>query len=96
VEPIVLPPRSLNLNGDCERFVGSITEEALNWMSVIGEAPLRAVIQFYLVHYHHERNHQGLAYHIIAPEPAIESDNGQVRRRDRLGGLLSYYYRDAA
>jgi transposase InsO family protein len=36
VEPIVLPPRSPNLNAYCERFIRSIKEEALNQMIVIG------------------------------------------------------------
>jgi putative transposase len=39
VEPIVLPPRSPNLNAYCERFVGSIKEEALQQMIMIGEPP---------------------------------------------------------
>jgi hypothetical protein len=50
----------------------------------------------YLAHYHTERNHQGLGNQLITPEPDIGSQSGQVRRRKRLGGLLSYYYRDAA
>jgi putative transposase len=60
VELVVSPPRSPNLNAYCERFVRSFKDEALNQMIMIGEAALRTVIQSYLVHYHHERNHQGL------------------------------------
>ena len=37
VEPIVLPPRSPNLNAHCERFVRSIKEEALDQMVMLGE-----------------------------------------------------------
>ena len=96
VEPLVLPPRSPNLNAYCERFVRSIKEEALNQMIVIGEAALRTVIQSYLVHYHHERNHQGLGNQLIVPEPSMGSQRGSVVRRERLGGLLSYYHREAA
>jgi transposase InsO family protein len=96
VEPVVLPPRSPNLNAYCERFVRSITEETLNQMIVIGEASLRSVIQSYLTHYHHERNHQGLGNQLIAPEPGMGSQRGAVVRRERLGGLLSYYHREAA
>ena len=33
---------------------------------------------------------------LIAPAADLGSQGGQVRRRDRLGGLLRYYYRDAA
>ncbi len=96
VEPVVLPPRSPNLNAHCERFVRSIKEEALAQMLLLGEQSLSYVIQQYLAHYHAERNHQGLSNQLIAPEPGLGSHSGQVRRRDRLGGLLRYYYRDAA
>ena len=42
-----------------------------------------------------ERNHQGLGNKII--EPDFGSDGrGEVQCRQRLGGLLRYYYRDAA
>jgi putative transposase len=96
VEPVLLPPRSPNLNAYCERFVRSIKEEALERMVMLGEAALSYVIHQYLAHYHTERNHQGLDNQLIAPEPGMGSRSGQVRRRKRLGGLLSYYYRDAA
>jgi putative transposase len=96
VEPVVLPPRSPNLNAYCERFVRSIKDEALNQMIVIGEAVLRTVIQSYLVHYHHERNHQGLGNQLIVLEAGMEHQRGLVVRRERLGGLLSYYHRAAA
>lgn len=95
VEPVVLPPRSPNLNAHCERFVRSIREEALNQMLVIGERSLRYVIQSYLTHYHHERNHQGLGNHLIVAEPGMEHQRGSVVRRERLGGLLSCYHREA-
>jgi len=96
VEPVVLPPRSPNLNAHCERFVRSIKEEALDQMAMLSERSLFHVIQQYLMHYHAERNHQGLSNQRIAPEPEQSRQSGAVVRRDRLGGLLSYYYRDAA
>jgi transposase InsO family protein len=96
VEPVLLPPRSPNLNAHCEWFVRSIKEEALSQMVILGEGALSYTIQQYVSHYHAERNHQGLANQLIAPEPGLESHRGRVRRRDRLGGLLRYYYRDVA
>ena len=60
VEPVLLPPRSPNLNAHCERFVRSIKTEALEQMVMLGERSLYHAIQQYLAHYHHERNHQGL------------------------------------
>jgi putative transposase len=96
VEPIVLPPRSPNLNAHGERFVRSIKEEALDRMVIMGAPALSYVLHQYLAHYHAERNHQGLANQLIAPAPGLGSHSGPVRRRERLGGLLRYYYRDAA
>jgi transposase InsO family protein len=95
VEPVLLPPRSPNLNAHCERFVRSIKEEALAQMVILGERALYNALQQYLAHYHHERNHQGLDNQLIAPEEVV-GQTGYVVRRDRLGGLLSYYHREAA
>jgi putative transposase len=96
VEPVLLPPRSPNLNAYCERFVRSIKEEALGRMVMLGEGSLYHVIHEYLTHYHRERNHQGLDNQLIAPEREVGCQTGHVVRRERLGGLLSYYHREAA
>src|SRR2546428_2547661 len=48
VEPLILPPRSPNLNAHCEPFVRSIKEEALNHMVMLGEAALSYAIHQYL------------------------------------------------
>ena len=65
-------------------------------MVMLGERALYYAIQQYLAHYHTERNHQGLGNQLITLEPDIGSRSGHVRRRKRLGGLLSYYDREAA
>jgi hypothetical protein len=49
-----------------------------------------------MAHYHRERNHQGLGNALICPEPEHAGAQGEVHRRERLGGLLNYYYRKAA
>jgi hypothetical protein len=49
-----------------------------------------------MAHYHSERNHQGLANRIILPEFSHVGISGAVQRRQRLGGMLNYYYRAAA
>jgi putative transposase len=48
VEPILLPPRSPNLNAHGERLVRSIKEEALEQMMMLGERSLSYAIQQYL------------------------------------------------
>jgi hypothetical protein len=63
---------------------------------ILGERALYYVSSQYLTHYHTERNHQGLDNRRIAPEGGGGCQTGHVVRRDRLGGLLSYYHREAA
>jgi len=46
------------------------------------------------MHYHAERNHQGLGNDLIAPAHRAAGRAG-IRCRDRLGGLLRHYYQAA-
>jgi transposase InsO family protein len=80
----------------CERFVRSIKEEALGHMMMLSKHALLYTIHQYLAHYHAERNHQGLDNQLIAREGEVGGQRGPVVRRKRLGGLLSYYYREVA
>jgi hypothetical protein len=59
------------------------------------ESHLRRILREFVAPYHRERNHQGLANELIDGPPA-ERRSGAVRRRQRVGGILSYYYRSAA
>ena len=85
---IQLPPRSPNLNAFAERFVLSIRTECLDRIIPLGVGHLRRAVSEYVKHYHEERNHQGLE-NVLIDSPAAANDNGRVRRRQRLGGLLS-------
>lgn len=90
-----LPARSPNLNAFAERFVLSIRSECLDRIIPLGEWHLRRAVSEYLKHYHQERNHQGLGNVLIDSSMAANAE-GRVLRRQRLGGLLSYYHREAA
>jgi putative transposase len=96
VRPIRLPPRSPNLNAYAERFVRSIKEECLNRVVPLGEEHLRLLVREYVEHYHHERNHQGVDNRLLLRAPPPGNSDADVHRRERLGGLLSFYYRKAA
>ena len=95
VNPVRLPRRSPNLNAFIERFVRSIKEECLDRVIPLGEAHLRELIAEYMTHYHEERPHQGLGGAFVQPSHD-HAGNGPLVRRERLGGLLNYYYREAA
>jgi hypothetical protein len=47
--------------------------------------------------YHQERNHQGKGNILLFPRPSSADENeGTIQCRERLGGLLKYYEREAA
>ena len=96
VKSVKLPPRSPNLNPHAERFVRTIKESCLDRMIMFGEGSLRKATHEFVEHYHRERNHQGLSNRLIIPEPSPAGAPGAIRRRQRLGGMLNYYYRQAA
>ena len=98
IEPLTLPPRSPNLNAHLERWNRSVQEECLSKMILFGEASLQHVLSNYVQHFHAERNHQGKGNAILFPAAAdrIGESTGEIRTRQRLGGLLKFYYREAA
>jgi hypothetical protein len=98
IKPLALPPRSPNLNAHLERWNRSVKEECLSKMILFGEASLQHVLSNYTEHFHRERNHQGRGNVILFPTPAdrIGESTGEIRSRERLGGLLKFYYREAA
>jgi len=61
-----------------------------------GEAHLRRAIREYVSHHHEERNHQGLGNKLNAPGAEATATMGRVHRRQRIGGSLNHYYREAA
>jgi transposase InsO family protein len=82
-----------NMNAFAERFVRSIKTECLDRMIFVGWESLDRAIREFAIHNHTERPHQGLENALISGGPAI--GEGRVTVRDRLGGLLKYYYRAA-
>ena len=97
VVPLKLPARSPNLNAFTERWVRPVKEDCLSKLILFGEASLRRVLRGYLIHYHAERNHQGKNNVILFPYSlSTESSEGSIECRERLGGVLKYYYRNAA
>ena len=65
VRVVRTPPRAPNCNAYAERFVRSVKEECLNRVVPLGERHLRRTLHEFAAHYHHERNHQGLANELI-------------------------------
>jgi len=74
----------------------SLKTECLDRLIFFGEAMLHRSLMTYGLYYHHERNHQGLGNQVIEAGEEIGRCTGAVECRERLGGLLRYYYRAAA
>ena len=96
VKPVRLPARSPNLNAFAERFVRSIKSECVERMVFLSEAALLRALEAYAAHYRPERNHQGLGNRLLEPGAETGRRDGPIVCRQRLGGLLRYYYREAS
>ena len=83
-------------NAHVERLVLSIKSECLDRIVPLGEAHLRWAVSEYIQHYHAERPHQDLDGALIEGDGRPGSAGGVVRCRDRVGGMLRLYYREAA
>jgi transposase InsO family protein len=94
VEILLTAYQAPNMNAYAERFVRSIKSECLDQMILLGQESLVRAIAEYAAHYHDERSHQGIGNEMISGTKA--QGEGIVEIRERLGGLLKYYYRRAA
>jgi putative transposase len=93
---VLLPPRSPNLNAYAERWVRSVKEEVLSRLILFGECSLWQTLSAYTTHYHQERPHQDVGNVVLMPMAGGTKRDGPLRCRERLGGLLKYYHREAA
>ncbi len=65
-------------------------------MTFFGEKAVQTALVDFLGHYQSERNHQGFGNGLIEPAPEVGRSTGEIVRRDRLGGMLTYFYRKPA
>jgi transposase InsO family protein len=96
IRVIHTPVQAPQANAYAERFVRTVRTECLDWLLIVGQRQLEHILRIYTQHYNRERPHRGRALHppqLLAPALPQEGD---VQRRDRLGGLLHEYYRAAA
>ena len=96
IESIRLPFKSPNLNSFAERWVLSTRSQRLDRLILFGERSLRYALREYLRHYHGERNHQGLDSQLIDHPKGTPPQSAGINCRERLGGLLKFYHRQAA
>lgn len=91
------PIRAPKANAVAERFVRTLRSECLDWLLILNRRHLERVLRVYVEHYNAARPHRALAFcPPNRPGAHAGAAVGEIRRRDRLGGLLHEYYRAAA
>lgn len=76
-------------NDRCDQY-------CLSKIILFSEHSLGRAMKVYVEHYHTERNHQGKASVLLFQRVTETPRDNPLRCRERLGGLLHYYHRDAA
>ena len=91
---VVTPLMAPRANAHAERWIGSCRRECLDWLLIASERHLRRVLREYLLHYNDERPHRSCGLRPPSPrgDPIPHQRRNTIKRRERLGGLLSEYY----
>ena len=98
-EVLITPVQAPNANAYAERWIRTVRAECLDWLLMVGRGHLEQVLRVYVEHYNVHRPHRALGLEPPVPRvgpTAITRDRRRVDRRDRLGGLLHEYHRQAA
>jgi putative transposase len=96
---IKTPVQAPRANAICERWIGTLRRECMDWILIVHRRQLEAVLAEYIRHYNAHRPHRALGLHPPeappTPLPRARASPRHVRRRDRLGGLIHEYERAA-
>ena len=78
------PPQSPTANAICERVIGRIRRECLDWLIPMSEEHLRATLNSWVNHYNSGRPHMSLGPGVPDP-PSKEQSNKRANSRHHLG-----------
>jgi putative transposase len=97
IEVLPTPVEAPKANAICERFLGSVRRECLDYILILSEAHLYHVVKEYVVFFNHARPHQGIDQQIpCASTPKEDAvPDGMIISRPVLGGLHHDYRRAA-
>jgi transposase InsO family protein len=89
------PVRAPRANAFAERFVGTLRRECLDRMLIFHRRQLEVVLSEFIDHYNRHRSHrsrdQTPPLSIVPAQPTSHPDATQLRRTERLGGLIPEY-----
>ena len=93
IRVILTPFQAPQANAYAERFVRTARAECLDWLLIPGLRQLDRVLRVFVEHYNRERPHRALGRCVPAPPQLAlpPPPGGEVKRRDRLGGLVHGY-----
>ena len=66
------PVRAPQANAHCERLIGTIRRECLDWLLPFSERHLRRVLQEWVAHYNRGRPHASLGPGLPEPPPGLQ------------------------
>jgi putative transposase len=99
------PPRSPKANAFCERLIGTLRRECLDWIIPLSENHLRTVVHEWAAHYNRGRPHTALGPGVPEPPPDLPAPLAATRHELAPGahvvstqvlGGLHHDYRVAA
>jgi putative transposase len=82
------PPHSPKANAICERVIGTIRRECLDWLIPLLESHLRSTLRLWVGHYNHGRPLMALGPGVPDP-PSDLMPSATLLTRRRLGEHLS-------
>ena len=82
-------------NAICERFLGSLRRECLDFFLLFSERHLYRIVREYVDYFNQARPHQGIQQRTPCP-PELLPDSGRIVSIPALGGLHHDYRRRAA
>jgi transposase InsO family protein len=96
IEILKTPVEAPRANAFCERFMGSLRRECLDYMLILSEQHLRRIVKDYIAYFNRARPHQGLQQRIPCPALLSEQTHGEIVGIPVLGGLHHDYRRKTA
>jgi transposase InsO family protein len=98
IEVLRTPYQAPKANAICERFLGSVRRECLDFFLILGERHLYRLMKEYQAYFNYARPHQGIEQRIPCQSERDDEPlaGGQVLSRPLLGGLHHDYYWQAS
>jgi putative transposase len=98
IEVLKMPYKAPKANAICERFLGSLRRECLDYILILSERHLHQIVKEYMAYFNNTRPHQGIEQRIPCRPERLEKApvSGELSSRPVLAGLHHDYYWRAA